>query len=120
VVHLTLIVKKRSLWLKGVKLYLDNIVPLCNNVLPSIFSFSFMSGPNHDVEAWFDYYVVYDNNVPLSHRRWNFLAQQVARLEHDIPFYVCVLTSSDADECKSRMVGTCTYFLYLVSQINIP
>jgi hypothetical protein len=86
---------------------------------PLIFSFSFMSGPNHDVEAWFYYYIVYGNNVPLSHRRWNFLAQQVAWLEPDIPFYVCVLTSSDAVECKSGMVGICTYFLYLVSPINI-
>jgi hypothetical protein len=87
---------------------------------PLIFSFSFMSGPDHDVEAWFDYYVVYGNNVALSYRRWNFLDQQVAWLKPDIPFYVCILTSSDADECKSRIVETCTYFSYLVSAINIP
>jgi hypothetical protein len=79
-----------------------------------------MSRPDHDVEAWFDYYVVYGNNVPLSHRGWNFLAQQVDRLGPNIPFYVCILTSSNVDECKSRMVGTCTYFSYLVSLINIP
>jgi hypothetical protein len=79
-----------------------------------------MSALDHDVEAWFDYYIVYGNNVAPSHRRWNFLDQQVAQLAPDIPFYVCVLTSSDVAECKSRMVGTCTYFSYLFTLINIP
>jgi hypothetical protein len=88
VVDLTLVVKKRSLWLKGVKLYLDCNIEFHYETMyyPLCFSFSFMSGPSIDGEAWFDSYIVYLNNVALSCRRLNFLENQVALLKPEIPF----------------------------------
>jgi hypothetical protein len=60
VVDLTLIVNKRSLWMKGVKLYLDCNIEFhyATMYYPLMFSFSFMSGPDHVVKAWFNYYIV--------------------------------------------------------------